>query len=74
MATCGTCQREITWATDPEGEPIALDKAASYDGRGRFTLSYPEPDGRPLATPVQRPGPFAGYPRHADVCGRGTPS
>jgi hypothetical protein len=74
MATCGDCRREITWATDPEGNPIALDKALSYDGATRFSLQYKQGGGRPNALPITRRGAFAGYHPHADVCGKGTPS
>lgn len=72
MATCGTCRREITWATDPEGNTIALDKAESYDGPDRFTLHHPEGGGRPNAVPILRKG-FAGYLPHKQTCGQGTP-
>lgn len=75
MATCGTCHREIIWATSPPEEgcaPIALDKVERYDGPGRYTLHYPAGGGRPNAIPILNPGYFAGYTPHREVCGKGT--
>lgn len=74
MATCGSCHREITWATGPDGEALALDKTASYDGPDRFTLHYPEGGGRPNAIPVTVDRHFSGYRPHAAVCGEAYPA
>lgn len=74
MATCGNCQREIIWATSPEGDPLKLEKTETYDGPGRFTLHFPAGGGRPNAIAILNPGHFAGYRPHDEVCGRGTPA
>lgn len=73
MAACGTCHREITWAIDPQGDRIALDKAESYDGPDRFTLQFPEGGGTPNAIPITVDRGFAGYRRHELSCGQPVP-
>lgn len=71
MATCGTCHREITWTTGPDGKPLALDKLPSFDGPDRFTLQFPEGGGRPNAIPITVDRYFSGYKRHELSCGQG---
>lgn len=72
MATCGTCGREIIWATDPHGETIAIDKTTSIKGEDRYTLEFPDVlrGGRPDATPIARDREFAAHPAHASICGQ----
>ena len=72
MATCGTCQREITWAIDPDGQKVALDKLPTFDGPDRFTLQHPEGGGIPNAIPITVDRYFSGYRRHALSCGKPT--
>ena len=72
MATCGTCQREITWALDSEGNKIALDKLPTFDGPDRFTLQFPEGGGTPNAIPITVDRNHSGYRRHEKSCGQPT--
>jgi hypothetical protein len=71
MATCGRCQREITWAwSESDHALIALDTSESYEGR-TYTLEFEGPDQRPQASPVRRPGRFLGHRLHDETCGAG---
>lgn len=74
MATCGTCQREITWAWSEEDHAlIAVDKLAAIGGAKTYNLDFTvDPDHRPQASRVRRPDVYPGHRLHGETCGAGT--
>lgn len=70
MASCGTCGREIIWATIDSGGTIALDKATALKGEGRYALEFPEGGGRPMAAPLPGDREFRAHTAHGQTCGK----
>lgn len=70
MARCGTCQREIVWASTEGSAREAFDTVPSIKGPNRFRLEFPEGGGMPFAEPMREDREFRGYTLHSTTCGQ----